>query len=80
MEVMQQPPAPIVVRVIEEPVKSTTVADVILGAVGLTGLLLMIALVAGALLGGVLIGVKKMRAKNRDPREDSDAIHISPYA
>jgi len=79
MEVMDQS-GPIVVRVIEQPVKSTTVGDVIVGAVGLTGVLVMIALVAGGLLGGVLIGIKRMRAKNRDPRDDSDAIHISPYA
>jgi len=79
MEVMDQS-GPIVVRVIEQPVKSTTVGDVIVGAVGLTGVLVMIALVAGGLLGCVLIGIKRMRAKNRDPRDDSDAIHISPYA
>src|SRR5262245_38771344 len=71
MEVMpQQQAAPIVVRVVEQPVKSTTVGDVVVGAIGLTGVLLTIALVSGALLGGALIGLKKMRAKNRDPRDD----------
>jgi hypothetical protein len=80
MEVMLQQPAPIMVHVVEQPVKSTTVADVIVGAVGLTGVLLLIALLSGGILGGVLIGIKRLRARHRDPREDSDAIHISPYA
>ena len=71
---------PIIVHVVEEPVKSTTVADVIVGAFGLTGVLVLIALVSGGLLGALLIGIKRLRARHRDPRDDSDAIHISPYA
>ena len=55
---------PIVVRVVEQPVHDTSIADVIIGAVGLTGLLLITAAVLGALLGGVLIGVKLLRARH----------------
>ena len=58
-----QPAQPIVVRVIEEPVKSTGVADILVGALGLTGVMLLAALLLGALLGGLLIGIKKLRAK-----------------
>jgi hypothetical protein len=59
-----QPSDPIVVRVIEEPVHETTVADVILGAVGLTGVLLLAALVFGSLLGGLMV----LRRRRRDRR------------
>lgn len=65
------------VRVVEEPVRSTTAADVLLGAIGLTGALIVVAVVLGALFGAVLIGVKKMREKyNLEPVPDSEALKI----
>jgi hypothetical protein len=73
--------SPVVVRVLETPTESTTVADVLIGAFGLIGVLLMLALVLGLLLGGVLIFVKRLRAPNKvEAGAESDAIHISPYA
>lgn len=70
---------PIVVRVIEEPVKSTGVGDVILGALGLSGVMLLAALVLGALLGGILITIKRLRAKyNLEPVSDHDALRVTP--
>jgi len=70
---------PIVVRVIEEPVKSTGVGDVILGALGLTGVMLLAALVLGALLGGILITIKRLRAKyDLEPVSDHDALRVTP--
>jgi hypothetical protein len=70
---------PIVVRVVEEPVKSTGIGDVILGALGLTGVLLLAALVFGALLGGALIGIKRLRAKyDLEPVPDSEAMRVTP--
>ena len=47
-----QPTDPIIVRVVQEPVKSTTIVDVLVGSLGLVGALLLAALVLGALLGG----------------------------
>jgi hypothetical protein len=70
---------PIVVRVVEEPVKSTGIGDVIVGALGLTGVLLLAALVFGALLGGALIGIKRLRVKyNLEPIPDSEALRVTP--
>ena len=70
---------PIVVRVMEEPVKSTGVADILVGALGLTGVMLLAALLLGALLGGVLIGIKKLRAKyNVESVPYSDAMRVTP--
>jgi hypothetical protein len=76
---VQQPTNPIVVRVVDEPVKSTTVGDVILGALGLTGVMLLGALVLGAVLGASLIWIKKLRVKyNLEPVPDSEALRVTP--
>ena len=70
---------PIIVHVMEEPVKSTGVADILIGALGLTGVLLLAALLLGAALGGILIGIKKMRTKYRpDDVPDSQAMRVTP--
>ena len=68
----------IVVRVVEPAAESTTIADVLIGALGLTGALLLVAAVCGALLGGILIGVKLLRARyNLEPTPDSEALRIT---
>lgn len=75
---MQQT-APIVVRVVEEPVRSTGVADILIGALGLTGVMLLAALLLGALLGGILIGIKRLRARyDLEPIPDSEALRVTP--
>lgn len=66
------------VRVVEQPTKTTTVADVLIGAIGLTGLLVVCAVLLGALFGGLLIAVKKYREKhNLEPIPDSEALKIT---
>ena len=70
---------PIVVRVFEEPVESIGVADVLIGALGLTAVMLLAALLLGALLGGILIGVKKLRVTyDLDPGPNPDAMRVTP--
>ncbi len=70
---------PIIVQVLDEPVKSTGVGDIIIGALGLTGVMLLAALLLGALLGGLLIWIKKVRAKyNLEPVSDHDALRVTP--
>ena len=79
MQSAQPAPQPIVVRVMEEPVKSTGVPDILIGAFGLTGVLLLAALLLGALLGGILIGIKKLRAKyNLDAEADINELRVTP--
>lgn len=74
-----QPTNPIMVHVLEQPVESTTIADVLLGAIGLTGILTLAALLLGAVLGAILIGVKKLRARyNLEPVPDSEALRVTP--
>jgi hypothetical protein len=70
--------SPVMVRVVETPTESTTVADVLIGAIGLTGLLVVCAVLLGALFGSLLIGVKKYREKyNLEPIPDSEALKIT---
>lgn len=74
-----QPTEPIVVRVMEEPVESTGISDILIGALGLTGVMLLAAILLGALLGGILIGVKRLRAKyDLEPVPDSEAMRVTP--
>jgi hypothetical protein len=74
-----QPQDPIVVRVVEQPAKSTSLGDVIFGALGLTGVLLLAALLLGAALGGILIAVKLLRARlNLERPSDSDSLRVTP--
>ena len=74
-----QPPDPIIVRVIQEPVKSTTIVDVLLGSLGLVGVLLLAALVLGAILCGMMIGIKLFRARySLEPTPDSESLRITP--
>lgn len=67
----------VMVRVVEAPVDATTVADVLLGAIGLTGVLTLGALLLGLLFGALLIGIKRMREKyDLEPVPDSEALKI----
>lgn len=82
MPAQQSRPQPIVVQVVDsgKPAESTTAADILIGAIGLTGVLLLVALVLGALLGALLIGFKKLRARlDLEPIPDSEALKISPF-
>ena len=69
----------IVVRVVEEPVETTGLSDILVGALGLTGVMLLAALLLGGALGGILIGIKRFRAKyNLEPIPDSEALRVTP--
>ena len=76
---MRSTTQPIVVRVIEEPVETTGISDIVLGALGLTGVMLLAALLLGAALGALLITVKRLRAKyDLEPVPDSEAMRVTP--
>ena len=70
---------PVIVKVVEPAVESTSIADIIVGALGLTGAMLLAALVLGAALGGLMIAFKKLRARlNLEPIPDSEALRVTP--
>ena len=76
---LQLPPSPIVVRVVEQPVHETTISDVIFGSLGLVGVMLLTAAVMGLLLGGGLILFKRLRRKDAlDADDDSATLRVTP--
>ena len=76
---MQQPAEPIIVQVLQEPVEQTTIVDVLVGSLGLTTALLLAAVMLGAILGGLLIAIKLLRARfNLEPVPDSESLRVTP--
>jgi hypothetical protein len=76
MEMMIQT-QPIIVHVVQPATESTTVADVLIGAFGLTGLLVLLAILLGGVFGAILIGIKVLRRRmNIEPPPDAGIIHI----
>jgi hypothetical protein len=73
-----QPLNPIIVRVAEQPVESTSVTDILVGALGLTGVMLLAALLLGLALGGALIGFKLLRARFNLEPPDHDGLRVTP--
>jgi hypothetical protein len=71
---------PVMVRVVEQPVESTSVSDILVGALGLTGVLVLSAAVLGVVLGGALIGVKLLRARLRVEPPDPNELRVTPGA
>ena len=66
---LQQPP--IVVDVIKQPPVNPeiTMGDVVLGAIGLTGVIMLCALVAGLIVGGIFIWIKRTRDAAAPPTD-----------
>ncbi|HEX5070385.1 MAG TPA: hypothetical protein VFV78_09240 [Vicinamibacterales bacterium] len=63
---MQQQDA-FVVTVIKPPVKEMTIADLIVGSLGLAGASLLLALALGAVFGGGLVLWHRLRPRNWRP-------------
>ena len=78
MFALLQPASPIMVRVAEQPVESTSVTDILIGALGLTGVMLLAAVLLGAALGGALIGFKLLRARFKLEASEHDSLRITP--
>ena len=68
-------PDPIVVDVIKQPPVSPeiTMADVVVAAVGLTGVIMLLALLAGLLVGGTIIFLKRRRDAVAPPTDPGHA-------
>jgi hypothetical protein len=67
------------VRVVEQPVRETTISDVIFGSIGLVGIMLLAALLLGLVLGGTLILVKRLTARDGlDARGDAESLRVTP--
>lgn len=55
--------SPVVVRVVEEPTRETSVADILMGAVGMVGIVLLAALVCGLVFGWIFFLFRKARTR-----------------
>jgi len=74
-----QPPPSIIVRVVEQPVHETTIADVIFGSLGLVGILVVSAAILGLALGGALIAFKRFRRRDGlDTTEHAASVRVTP--
>ena len=54
---IQQPSSPVIVKIISPPKDTTglsTLADVLIGSLGLTGAIVLVAFLSGALVAGVM--------------------------
>jgi hypothetical protein len=68
---------PIIVKVVEAPTKEISVANILLGSVGITGLFLLGAVVFGFVLGGALIWFKRWQDAREVGQDDSDVFHLT---
>ena len=50
-----QNPQPFIINLPQQPAESTSLADVVVGSLGITGLLILLALVLGAIVAFVLV-------------------------
>ena len=64
---MLQPTSPIIVRVVEEPVRGFGLGDVLIRAIGLTGVLALGGLVFGLALAALFIAYQKLKARWSPP-------------
>ena len=67
---------PIVAEVIEAPTRETTVADVVLQALGITGVILVGALIAGLSLAGLFIWMRSAKPDNRFNGTGSERLRL----
>ena len=72
-----QPLMPFIVKVVEEPTKEISPADVLIGSLGITGLFLLGAALLGFALGGALILFRRWQAAHDVEKQDSDVFQLT---
>jgi hypothetical protein len=68
--------SPIIVRVVGPPTDAVTLGDVILQALGLTGVITLGALLFGLILGGLFIYLRTHRPDNAFNGETADELSL----
>lgn len=71
------PVTPIIVKVVDQPAKEISVADILMGSVGLTGLFLIGAAALGLVLGGIFIAFRRWQASRDVEDAPSDAFRLT---
>ena len=79
---MQPPSTPIIVRVVEAPVRGLGLGDTILNAVGLTGALVIGAAGLGLILAGIFILLRRAQSRRITQEEASQtqSLGLTPPA
>jgi hypothetical protein len=73
-----QPVTPLIVKIVERPTKEISVADILLGSIGITGLFLVGAAILGLVLGGAFIMVRRWRdARSIDSESEASAFQLT---
>jgi hypothetical protein len=72
-----QPFVPIIVKVVEAPTKEISVADILMGSVGITGLFLLGAALFGFALGSALILFKRWQAGRDAEQQDNQVFRLT---
>ena len=82
MGLVQAPPSPIIVRVLDAPVRGLGLGDVILNAVGLTGALIIAAVTLGLVLAAVVITYRRALSRRITEAEASQtqSLGLTPPA
>jgi hypothetical protein len=70
------PPSPIIVRIVGPPTESVSLGDVLLQALGITGVLTLIAVVSGLLLGVLFILMRSRRPLNAFNGDTSNELSL----
>ena len=76
MRVQQDPITPLVYELIDGTTQQTTVADVVIGAFGVVGVIGVGGLLLGVAFAGVLLTLKKMRGKDEISGEGSGSVRL----
>ena len=71
-----QPIIPTIVKIVPAPTQQVGVLDVLVGALGLTGVIALGSIVLGGALGALLIGYKKWRKSKSGADGDSDLTRL----
>jgi hypothetical protein len=60
----QPEPKPLIVKIVETPHDPTGISDVLIGSLGLTGAIVLIAIVFGVMFAGVLLWVRSRESRS----------------
>ena len=79
---MQEPITPVIIELAEPATEEITVADILIGALSFTGILLLVAVALAVLFAGGLIGLRRLRPTNafngETANQTSLGLHLPP--
>ena len=71
-----QPLTPTIIKIVPPPTREIGVLDVLVGALGLTGVIVVGSLVSGCVLGAIIIGFKRWRVERTGVDDSSHQIRL----